>query len=57
MCVIYTPQTRLLAQSERKRFFGVLMQRRFLARGSFRSAAELLGPAQLQRFLEDSNAR
>jgi transposase len=35
-------------------FFGVL-QRRFLARGSFRSAAAF--DAQLQRFLEDYNAR
>jgi len=35
-------------------FFGVL-QRRFLARGSFPSRAEF--DAQLQRFLEDSNAR
>ena len=35
-------------------FFGVL-QRRFLARGSFTSRAEF--DAQLQRFLEDYNAR
>jgi len=37
-----------------ERFFGVL-QRRFLARGSFASGVEF--DAQLQRFLEDYNAR
>ena len=41
-----------LKQAER--FFGVL-QRRFLARGSFASRAEF--DARWQRFLEDSNAR
>lgn len=40
--------------NQAERFFGVL-PRRFLARGSFTSAAEFDG--QLQRFLEDYNAR
>jgi hypothetical protein len=42
------------ALNQAELFFGVL-QRRFLARGSFPSRAEF--DAQLQRFLEDYNAR